>query len=271
MPGGGPQTPLGGPQDRPWEMMGQGPELPAQAPQGQMPGSMPAGIPMSGGIEDLEGNPTGGGAGIPMPEGVDSIQALLGVPGQDPLTGGATNVQGLLDELSGSRGGRSQLIGETTGSSAAFQGAPSHVRNYLTSRLHDLSNQYATQDILNPTQRSGDFLNYLSDDPSVMGGKDWDAVLPYLQNLASSPPAPGDDIMGQSAESVQYAALKENALNIMRQALGANTSPSMSRNAEQELMRRYTAWSSSQQGAPSNQAEFFRQQAPLWEGLSGNR
>ena len=199
-----------------------------------------------------------------------------GTFGHDPFTGRVDNIQNLLQGLSETPGGRRELFNQSLDRSAAFAGAPNYVRNFLGSQFNPLEAQYVTRSLTDPGA-SGDFQGFLSSNPGTLEPNEWKSLFNSINDLAGSVQSQEDLLAlgttpgGGGLNKTAYEVLREHGSNILKQAVSANVHPALATAARGELDRRFRDYSSAVQGAPSNQAEFVRQQAPLWESILGRR
>ena len=68
-----------------------------------------------------------------------------------------------------------------------------------------------------------------------------------------------------------YELLRSQGGDILGTAVGANIHPALANAARGQIARDMMLYQSAAAGAPSNQAEFVRQQIPLWEQILANR
>ena len=211
-----------------------------------------------------------------LPGGPSGGPIDAGTYGHDSFTGRVDNIQNLLQELSDTPGGRRELFNQSLDRSSSFAGAPGYVQRFLGSRFNPLEAQYVTQGLTNPGS-SGDFQGFLSSNPGTLEPNEWKSLFNSINDLAGSVQSEEDLIAlgatpgGGGQNKVAYDILAEHGSNILKQAVSANVHPALATAARRELDRRFGDYSSAVQGAPSNQAEFVRQQAPLWESILGRR
>ena len=204
-------------------------------------------------------------------QGTGTEQPLEGTPGIDPFTGGATDIPGFMRFLSSDREGRKSLFDES------FINAPNlqkDVYDFARSRFDPLDAQYVAQGVVDPAG-GPDFRQYMSENPQALGGDDWKTLFAAISGLASSVGSP-DDLMSLGAtagaggpQAAAYNTLRESGGDILGAAIGANIHPALAQAASRELGRRLLEYGSAAAGAPSNQAEFVRQEAPLWRSILG--
>ena len=204
----------------------------------------------------------------------DSQLPLDTPPGQDPYTGAVQDPLALLDFLSQDSQGREQLFDESLYGSASFASAPSHVRSFLASRFDPLEAQYLAQGITDPMGGS-DFRSYLMENPQVAGGEEWRGLFDTINSLASGVQSEEDMMqLGQTQggpSAAAYELLRNQGSDILGAAVGANIHPALANSARRQLSRDLMNYQSAAAGAPSNQAEFLRQQIPMWESILANR
>ena len=201
---------------------------------------------------------------------------LGGPVGQDPFTGGVMDIAGLIGSMSEDTGGRRQLFQESLGASPAFANAPSHVQSFLGSRFDPLEARYVAEGITDPGGGQ-DFHSFLGGNPQALGGEDWRSLFEAIRALTSGVQS-ADDItaMGMAPGSggpseAAYNTLRQHGGNILEQAVSANVHPALAGAVRQLLGRRLMEYGSAIAGAPSNQAEFVRQEAPQWEQVLAGR
>ena len=195
-------------------------------------------------------------------------------PGQDPYTGAVQDPLGLLNFLSQDSQGREQLFDESLYTSPSYASAPSHVRSFLASRFDPLESQYLAQGIADPSGGS-DFRSYLMDNPQVAGGDEWRNMFAAINSLASGVQSEQDMMqLGQAQggpSAAAYELLRNQGADILGTAVGANIHPALANAARGQVVRDLMRYQSAAAGAPSNEAEFVRQQTPLWEQILANR
>ena len=212
------------------------------------------------------------------PAGVAPVEGGVGF---DPFTGAVDDVGGFLRFLSEDQGGRRQLFNESVYGNPGFDSASNSVQSFIRSRFDPLEAQYLAQGIADPSGGS-DFRSYLSENPTAMSGDQWGPLFQAISDLAGSVQSQDDlDMLGMtpgvegaadaagSPGAAAYELLRNRGADILGAAVGANIHPALARAAQQDLSRRQTQYGSAEAGAPSNQAEFVRQQIPRWQAILG--
>ena len=201
------------------------------------------------------------------PQTADDLPGFLS--GQDPFTGQVHDIPGLIQELSRTSGGRRDLFNDNLYSSPAYASSPSSVQSFLRGRFDPLETQYAAQGIVNPGQ-APNFNTFLAGNPSALGGQGWRDL---FGNIFSRFGGVGsaEDVSGLGgSQQLGYDTLRTQGADILNQAIGANVHPALANSASNVLGQRFANWSQALAGAPSNQWEFVRQQAPLWQAILGS-
>ena len=204
----------------------------------------------------------------------DTQMPLDTPPGQDPYTGAVQDPLGLLNFLSQDSQGREELFDESLYTSPSYGSAPSSVRSFLSSRFDPLESQYLAQGIADPSG-GDDFRSYLMENPQVAGADEWRNMFESINTLASGVQSEEDVMqLGQTQggpSAAAYELLRNQGADILGSTVGQTIHPALANAARRILSRDLMSYQSAAAGAPSNEAEFVRQQAPLWEQILANR
>ena len=222
--------------------------------------------------------PTPGGAYV-QPQGSNAPPQQGQAPGafgHDPFTGQVSDINALLGYLSENQSGRQRLFSEQLAGSSGYQNAPGHVRSFLNSRFDPLNSQYLAQAAVNPGQGAGgNFNDYLSQNQNTLDPKGWRDLYGGIRDTFGGVDSASalSALEGQSGvgggQGAAYEMLRGNGLGIMQQAARANLNPALARASDRVLNQRFTNFGAASEGAPSNQAEFVRQQDPFWRSILG--
>ena len=190
--------------------------------------------------------------------------------GIDPFTGAVQDIAGFLRHLSKSESGRRRLFNENLTTSPAYLGAPSHVQQYLQSRFNPLEAQYLAQGITSPGEGAGgNFNQFLGQTPNTLGGQGWRDLYGNIHQMFGGVGSAGDVAGLGGPQAAGYELLRNRGADIFGQAIQANLNPALAGAANRVLGQRFAGYSSAIQGAPSNQADFIRQQHPEWASILG--
>ena len=210
---------------------------------------------------------TEGDGGLPPPGATGGATNAGGI---DPFTGAVQDIAGFLRHLSESESGRRRLFNENLTTSPAYLGAPSHVQRYLQSRFNPLEAQYLAQGITSPGEGAGgNFNQFLGQTPNTLGGQGWRDLYGNIQQMFGGVGSAGDVAGLGGPQAAGYEILRNRGADIFGQAIQANLNPALAGAANRVLGQRFAGYGAAVQGAPSNQADFVRQQYPEWASILG--
>ena len=244
------------------------------SPQGGAPSPVPTAQPTMQTPMGLPGLPMGSDLPVP-PGGIDWSQ--FGPTLQDPHTGGIVQEQipQFLRDLSQTTGGRRSIY-DATADTGSLSGPAA---DFIDSRFAPLEAQFVAEAVGGAPGQGpgapGDFAQWLGANPTAPDAQGWRDLFSPVRQAVDQPPQVSGFGMGMAMpggmgpEDAAYEALKESALNILLQAAQANVHPALAPAAGRVIGRDYEDWSSVLRGAPSNQAEFVREQYPRWEDILG--
>ena len=217
-----------------------------------------------------------------LPPGGEAGQAPMGQFGnlfsfgQDPFTGAAQDVPSHLRSLSDTRGERFGLFQEGLDRSPAFGSSSPQMQDYIEGRFNPLDARFQAEGLLDLMGReqvdpwggdSPDFASFLSDNPREFSGDQWSDVFGQVRGLADRVPGIEQETTMSGPDQAAYGVLREGGRGIMDQAILANVHPAVVSATARVLARNFAEWGSAERGSPQNQAEYLRQQAPMWEDI----
>ena len=226
-------------------------------------------FPFLGPVTEGDGGfqPPGPGEVVPPPGATGGAANAGGI---DPFTGAVQDIAGFLRHLSESESGRRRLFNENLTTSPAYLGAPSHVQQYLQSRFNPLEAQYLAQGITSPGEGAGgNFNQFLGQTPNTLGGQGWRDLYGNIHQMFGGVGSAGDVAGLGGPQAAGYEILRNRGADIFGQAIQANLNPALAGAANRVLGQRFAGYGAAVQGAPSNQADFVRQQYPEWASILG--
>ena len=162
----------------------------------------------------------------------------------------------LLDDSTSSE--RRRLYSAALYASPSWSGAQAHVRSHLQSRFDPLEAQYLALGTLYPGE-VGIWWDYLKSNPLLLGGEGWRHLFGERTDRA---------FFVQNPSNCSYRLLDEHGVNILTQAVSANSSPALASAARDGIARNFLVYSTPELGGPGGgQAEFVRQEQARWGGI----